>query len=113
MTQPAPATNLTPIGKILSILLVFALIIGGGYLVWSRMSQPQNRRSAGIESADPANTAKPNRPAHSIEKASRLPGRRNMKAPQFNSPTTLMGFANEPIDPDQLADAPNMYNSQS
>jgi NitT/TauT family transport system substrate-binding protein len=63
MTQPPSGTNLTPMGKIFSFLLILALVAGGGYLVWSRMNHPQNqnpgKEAAKIESAEPANSAPP------------------------------------------------------
>jgi NitT/TauT family transport system substrate-binding protein len=58
MTQSTPGTNLTAIGKILSFLLILALVVGGGYLAWTRIAKPAN--SAGkTEAGDPANAAPP------------------------------------------------------
>jgi NitT/TauT family transport system substrate-binding protein len=100
MTQPASGTNLTPMGKILSFLLILALIVGGGYLVYSRVIQgPKgpgqgNTVTAKSESTDPANAAPVTTvKEYSYKPAEKLPPVKGVSGYQWDNKEKVLTFS--------------------
>jgi len=87
-------------GKALSFLLILALLVGGGYLVWARMASskapttsPGNQK-AGLESTDPSNTA----PITTVKEyqyvaAQKLPAVKGVSAYKWDNDKKILRFS--------------------